>query len=255
MTFLQLIIMRLWFGRFRRVFEYFLRKILINPRKIYFGDMKGNYFKGGLSQILGVYYPNVQDALKKNLFSGAVFYDLGANNGFFSLFGSILVGKSGKVFAFEPFKENLETVSRLVETNNIMNCTVVDSAVADYNGTGMLYFADNAATPTFQKDYSNDFVDVNIITLDHFTTNHPRPNVIKVNVEGAEAMVLDGSTKLLNQHQNLVWVIEIHDLENEKKCKNIFKKNGYKVRKLWSPRKFSKKFPYQIIAQKEVIVK
>ena len=251
MTFSQLIIMRLWFGSSRRVFEYFLRKILINSKRIYFGDMKGFFFEGGLSQTLGIYYPNVQEMLKKKLFPGAIFYDLGANNGFFSLFGSLFVGNSGKVFAFEPFKENVETISKLVDTNSITNCTILDSAVSDNNGVGMLYFLDNTATPTFQKGFSDDSVKVKTITLDQFITNHPYPDVIKVNVEGAEAMVLDGSTKLLEEHKNLVWIIEIHDFENEIKCKNIFEKNGYKLKKLWSPRKISKKFPYQIIAQKD----
>ena len=217
--------------------------------------MKGYFFEGGLSQTLGIYYPNVQEALKAKLFTGAVFYDLGANNGFFSLFGSILVGNSGKVFAFEPFKESLEKITILAKTNNMTNCTIVDSAVLDKNGVGRLYFSDNAATPTFQKDFSDNSVNVNTISLDHFTVNHPYPDVIKVNVEGAEAMVLNGSTKLLKNHKSVVWVIEIHDAENEIKCKNIFDKNGYELKKLWSPRKISKKFPYQVIAYKKIIVK
>ena len=118
---------------------------------------------------------------------------------------------------------------------------------------GRLYFLDNAATPTFQKDFSDNSVNVNTISLDHFIASHPYPDVIKVNVEGAEAMVLNGSTKLLKKQKSLVWVIEIHDAENEIKCKNIFEKNGFQVKQLWSPRKNSKKFPYQIIAKKIIV--
>ena len=251
MTFLQLVIIKLWFGSLRRIFEYLLRKLLKSPKKIYFGVMRGYFFEGGLSQTLGIYYPNVQESLRAKLFPGAVFYDLGANNGFFSLFGSILVGNSGKVFAFEPFKDSLEKITKLAKANNITNCTIIDSAVVDQNGMGKLYFSDNAATPTFQKDFSDNFVNVNTISLDYFTANHPYPDVIKVNVEGAEAMVLNGSTKLLKEQKSVVWIIEIHDAENEIKCKNIFEKNGFQLKQLWSPRKISKKFPYQIIAQKK----
>src|SRR5713101_35809 len=54
-----------------------------------------DYFEGSLE-------PEVQDALVQNLRSGMVFYDLGANIGFFSLLAARLVGQEGHVVGFEP---------------------------------------------------------------------------------------------------------------------------------------------------------
>src|SRR4051812_19476111 len=55
---------------------------------------------------LGTSEPVLQQALVNPLRSGGVFYDLGANVGFFTLLASRLVGPGGSVVAFEPDAQN-----------------------------------------------------------------------------------------------------------------------------------------------------
>src|SRR5262249_20805847 len=52
--------------------------------------------------ITGDYEQQVQDALAAHLRPGMVFYDIGANGGFFTLLGASLVGDRGRVVAYEP---------------------------------------------------------------------------------------------------------------------------------------------------------
>ena len=83
---------------------------------------------------LGVYEMPVQKCLARELGPGDVFYDIGANAGFFSLLGSKCVGEKGHVFAFEPLPENIGAVRSQVQVNNLTNCTVVEAAVSDSVG-------------------------------------------------------------------------------------------------------------------------
>jgi protein-L-isoaspartate O-methyltransferase len=59
----------------------------------------------GKTYLDGVGEPEVQAALQKYLHPGMVFYDIGANIGFFSLLAARLVGKEGRVAAFEADPE------------------------------------------------------------------------------------------------------------------------------------------------------
>ena len=59
---------------------------------------------------LGIYELPIQECLVRKLKPGNVFYDIGANAGFFSLLGSNCVGPEGRVFAFEPLPENIRSI-------------------------------------------------------------------------------------------------------------------------------------------------
>ena len=58
----------------------------------------------------------------------------------------------------------------------------------------------------------NQSIKVKTIKLDYYLVNNIVPNVIKIDVEGAEIMVLEGAEKLLNEC-NAVWIISTHSSE------------------------------------------
>src|SRR5882762_3943771 len=66
---------------------------------------------------------------------GAVIYDVGANVGIYSLVASSRVGASGRVYAFEPVDRNLRYLRRHITLNNVLNCTVIDNAICNEDGT------------------------------------------------------------------------------------------------------------------------
>src|SRR4030042_4964901 len=77
---------------------------------------------------LGSYELKVQLALQRLLQPGDVFYDVGANAGFFTVLAGRLVGSRGRVFAFEPIPENAETAREQVALNGLSWCALLPSA-------------------------------------------------------------------------------------------------------------------------------
>ena len=84
---------------------------------------------------LGTFEPAKRILFEQTVKPGHVVDDIGANVGWYSLLASALVGKTGKVYAFEPLPENLHYLKRHLELNNIQNVEVVAAAVAEAPGT------------------------------------------------------------------------------------------------------------------------
>ena len=57
--------------------------------------------------------------------------DLGANIGYYTCILAKLVGKDGKVFAFEPDPRNLKLLEKNIKVNEYNNVVIVDKAVSD----------------------------------------------------------------------------------------------------------------------------
>jgi len=86
-------------------------------------------------------------------------------------------------------------------------------------------------------------IEISTISLDDYiATNKILPDVIKVDVEGAEKLVLDGSIRLLKDF-NASWIISTHSEDLYKKCEYIMKENGYEVESLFG-------FHHEIICKK-----
>jgi FkbM family methyltransferase len=142
--------------------------------------------------------------IKKLLKPGDTFLDVGANAGLFTIMAAKLVGPTGHVYAFEPGLRELELLRRNLAINNIKNVTIVQCAVS--NECGKAEFAiskDGAMNSLAQTDHHLQKIDtwqtVEVITLDKFMEQCDigQVNFIKIDVEGAEKLVLDGASNFL----------------------------------------------------------
>jgi hypothetical protein len=52
---------------------------------------------------------------------------------------------------------------------------------------------------------------VSVTTLDDFIMTHPRPDLVKMDIEGAEVQALRGTRSLLKEHSRPVWLVETHN--------------------------------------------
>jgi FkbM family methyltransferase len=141
-----------------------------------------------------------------------VFYDLGANAGFFSLIAARLVGSQGRVVAFEPDAGNYACISEQFQVNQLSNCTIVPRAVSSGNGTIRFERGKSSATgrAIFRPNSDVQGCTVETVSLDSFIREgNPVPNVIKMDVEGAEVEVLKGARQLLSSRRPS-FIIEIH---------------------------------------------
>ena len=107
-----------------------------------------------------------------------VFWDIGANIGYFTVLMANLVGSSGKIFSFEPEPLNFKILQKNIEQNHLENVVLEQSAVGDTDGKIKLYLSNtnsgwHKVFPTQFVDYevSDKNIDVNICSLDKAFSN------------------------------------------------------------------------------------
>lgn len=208
-------------------------------QRIPFGLLRGMGMKFKrkytLSCISGVYEYPIQKLLKKLLKSGTVFYDVGANVGFFTLLAARLVGQKGEVFAFEPYGPVTEILRENIGINSLNNVTVVPKGVGSNTGvlefipqgSTMGHFALNAGSLPKQFNSDSPSIPVPVVSLDDFVQDIPAPDVIKIDVEGAELDVLRGAERLLSSGNKPVVIVELQTSEIANAARVIFEKHGY----------------------------
>lgn len=184
----------------------------------------------GQSYLRGQAERAVQDVLAKRLRPGMIFYDLGANIGLFSVLAARLVGSSGQVFSFEPDSEVAARLRRNAERNSFTNVTVVEAGIWSRSGEMAFIRADQSSpdhgTGALTTNNDGSTVGVRCISLDDFTQGAPPPDVIKCDIEGAEAEMLRGAINTLTSHKPSI-LCEIHSQANENACQQILRGLGY----------------------------
>jgi FkbM family methyltransferase len=183
----------------------------------------------------------VQEALVRTLRPGQVFFDVGANVGFFAVIGARLVGPRGKVVAFEPVGNNAALVRQNAAINGFGNLEVVEKAVAAVSGRAKLALAAYAGGSSLAHvgtppDATGAMLPVETVALDDliFSQRHPAPDLVKIDVEGAEREVLEGMARLLRQVRPIV-LYEIDDAdravmtEKREVCRALLRSAGYHI--------------------------
>lgn len=128
--------------------------------------------------------------------AGGVVFDLGGNVGYYTLISAVRAGPRGRVFVFEPLPRNLDFLRRHLALNRIENVTVMDAAVADRSGT--VRFAEDASTSKGRIG-EGGALEVKSISLDDWIEKGllPAPNLLKIDIEGAELLALQGARRML----------------------------------------------------------
>jgi len=160
---------------------------------------------------------------------GNMVVDLGANIGYFTLLAAKLVGENGKVFAFEPEPQNYSYLKKNIKLNNYNNVETLQKAVSDRNGKTELYVCSYDTGHHSINQYNGieaysrgrhtekHSIEIETVALDSFLegkTDHV--DVIKMDVEGAEALALTGMDGLLRRNEKTKMFIEFFPLLIEK---------------------------------------
>ena len=195
------------------------------------GKLRGKKWIAGSSDHgcwLGSYEYRKRLLFEKLVAPGGVVFDVGANVGFYTLLASVLTGRSGRVVAFEPVVSNLNYLRRHLALNNISNVTVVEGAVSDRAGTAPFVFGPNASMGHFSSDGP---IRVKTVRLDELVSTGvlPRPGYLKIDVEGAEMLVLLGARSLLAEFHPLLFLsTDVGDLHRQ--CCCFLTSLGYDLR-------------------------
>lgn len=159
-----------------------------------------------------VWEPFETEIMKKFFKSNTVFIDIGAHIGYYSLLCAS-IAKQGKVFAFEPVKENFEILKKNAQVNNFKNIIISENAISDTDSSKLLYLSNENNTGD-NRFFSDNFreipenrleLKVKCVTLDQFLVDYNiKPNIIKMDIQGAELLALKGMKKTLDNITKLV---------------------------------------------------
>ena len=192
---------------------------------------------------LGNYEMPVQEVFSQYLKPKDIFYDLGANVGFFRILAAKIVGSMGKVYAFEPEAVNAATLQRNAELNGFAQVTVIEKAVSQTTGVEKLWLTEycggHSIAPVGTKFDPKKCTTVNTISIDDLLQQNEiePPTFVKIDVEGAEINVLHGMSQTIQEWQPIV----IYKVDDEKKegllnkqieIDNFLLSHGYKIKSL-----------------------
>ena len=185
----------------------------------------------------GIYEPAFAEAIARDVKRGDVCYDIGGYRGYMS--GVMALAGASKVIVFEPLPENQQALRKLCSLNPGLNIELRTTAIGNFDGSVLLRVMPDPSmgklvTSTFQTDAAAvGETEVAIRTIDSLILEQviPPPDVIKIDVEGAELDVLRGATRLLRERRPLIF-LEAHSSSLEDACSQVLARLGYTIHRL-----------------------
>ncbi len=175
---------------------------------------------------------------------GQTVYDVGAYKGYHSIVFARAGGRKGKVIAFEPHPKNYKKMLRKIKLNMLDNIEVRQIAIAREMGNGTLasrpsQFGTSSLQEDIQtkilKEEGGEAIPVKMDSLDHqISANHlPKPNLVKIDVEGLEKDVLLGMNETIKDRKPKLF-IEIHGVDVKSKTENAQKVTEFLLARKYS---------------------
>jgi len=153
------------------------------------------------------YEPHVVAAMRRLLKPGMVFVDVGASIGYLSMVAAHAVGVQGKVICFEPDPYNCKLLYLSAKINGFANVEIYPLAVADKSRNVIFdSMQGNGVISNFDVNLESTpmrFV-VRTLPLDQILRDEESIHVLKMDVEGAEYMVLRGAANTLKRQRPVI---------------------------------------------------
>jgi FkbM family methyltransferase len=194
-----------------------------------------------LSYIFNGLEPSIVRVASEILRAGATVVDIGANVGFLTRQFAAMVGKKGRVFAFEPDPATFAYLT--YNTRNLSQVICSTAALSDRNGNMILHLHPTSAMSNSLVNAWDNAQQIDVTTC-AFDTWAEANNVgdiglIKIDVEGAEPLVLRGMLKTLSSPEKPPVIVEFCPVNlasrtAEQEIFQIFSDHGYVVNRISS---------------------
>ncbi len=197
-------------------------KIMYNVLDLYVGKSLKLY---------GEYSPGESALFSDILQPGDVVVEVGANIGAHTIRLAQLVGKEGKVIAFEPQRLCFQLLNGNVAINSLTNVYTYQKCVGASEGSVIV--------PELSPDEIHNWGGVSLenasrdkgerverIILD--SLNLAKCKLLKIDVEGMELQVLQGAVKLLDKCQPLIYM-EVDREDKKANLTTFLCERGYKI--------------------------
>lgn len=184
----------------------------------------------GIRFIRGSYEPAKTEAYLSAVKAGDVVFDVGAHVGYYATIASQIVGETGRVFAFEPHPFLNRFLRRHKQLNRLDNLTIITTTVGDKAGEVRFETRCGLGTGHLAEDGA---IVVPMVALDDLTESGelPPPNVIKMDVEGAEIRALKGACRTIEKHRPIL-LVATHGAETHQFCVDFLTNLGYSLQHL-----------------------
>ena len=153
--------------------------------------------------------------LINNLESVNTFFDVGAHIGLISLPAAKNMKQNSKIVSFEPSSKNIKHLKSHVEINNFQNIISVNQLLVGENNSQKTFFSSNNESPmnsVVKLDNLKNYKEEKLkqITIDSFCKKSGLiPEILKIDVEGAEINVLKGAKNILKNEKPIIY-LSIH---------------------------------------------
>ena len=207
------------------------RAVLSTPYRYHMSQLRHQYRKMGYKEVMGhklvlnladkahstyllrdgVWETEETKLIQESLNIGDIFLDIGANIGYYTILGAHLVGRTGKVYAFEPDPSNYDLLHRNIFLNGYQDRVLtIQAALGDRSDIVDLYLSKrNTGDHRIWRpsDEERETIRVPLRRLDSFVFPD-NIHFVKMDTQGAELAVMGGMTKILETHRKLKMIVE-----------------------------------------------
>lgn len=192
---------------------------------------------GGLGAILkpiDKFDPVLLEIARSVVRPGSIVWDVGANLGLFSVAAAAIAGKQGKIYSFEPDVSLVQLLRRSAGLQSAASApiTIVPCAIASAFAVRQFAISKRARASNALREYGHsqmggvaELQTVVTMALDDFAGRLPIPDLIKIDVEGAEIEVLTGGAQLLRNVRPSI-VCEVSE-SNAVQATTLLRNAGY----------------------------
>ena len=167
-----------------------------------------------INRVIGKYYNVIgyekkfNESLTSAIKADSVAWDIGANHGLYTDVFYNIIGPHGSIMAFEP---NKDLASKLEERyRTAKNVHIFNEAVSNFSGLGAFELGSDELEATSGLVESSGTYQVNVKKLSDLVRTLGAPNVVKIDIEGAETALLDDILQNSEIYSRVVFFIEIH---------------------------------------------
>lgn len=188
----------------------------------------GIYLNGGASD------DSIAQLFRDYLEPNMVAFDCGAHIGEYTIQFSQLVGSEGQVHAFEPDPRMYVYLTANVAQNRLLNAVVNRVGLGNQEGTASFLLQHDATTSSLSRYAERSGigeVQIRTTTLDGYVRSRglQRVDALKIDVEGAEAELVDGARELLSKFRPGLVFVECDRHGNVAAVVTTLQAAGYEV--------------------------
>lgn len=196
-----------------------------------------------IGNLLGIHEEHIYAAVTQSLRPGAVYVDIGANLGCFCVLAADAVGPKGRIYAFEPNRDNfrlLQRNKRSIGSNAKME--TYKAGLSSKTGTAELSLGPHSTYHSLEKTFEHGETEtVKITTVDHWAKAKQidRIDLMKIDVEGHELSVLEGGKETLGRGIVRALVLECRDKKIRDAVPSLCKQYGFEPH-IWNGQQWVK---------------